>query len=250
MIWLRSIAAIIACMLTSCLDCREEIWLAADGSGRVDISYTFPAAAAAFQGGEDGIRKMLGKLLADTQEIHSTSCEVTTLNDRLTIRVRASFDSALDLKDSSAQRQMHHLPSSAAGLTGKIGAKLRGRSIDFKRTISPGAALPGSRFMPATRFRDHRLVYIIHLPLAASESNATRIEHEGKTLIWDFPLYQAIQKPVTTHFVAPIPIPRWVMPTVISGAVIGVGLVMLAIEKLIRPRRPRGPISPLTKNYR
>ena len=175
--WLRSITVIVACFLTSCIDCREEVWLAADGSGRVDISYTLPAAAAKFQGGEEGIRKMLGKLLADTKEIHSSSYEVTTLKDRLTIRVKASFDSALDLKEVSSGGPMHQLPSSAGGLAGKVEAKLSGRSIDLKRTISPGAALPGSRFMPASNFRDHRLVYIIHLPLAAKESNAARTEN-------------------------------------------------------------------------
>jgi len=232
--WLRSITVIIACFLTSCIDCREEVWLAADGSGRVDISYTLPAAAAKFQGGEDGIRKMLGKLLAATKEIHSSSYEVTTLKDRLTIRVKASFDSALDLKEVSSGGPMHQLPSSASGLAGKVEAKLSGRSIDLKRTISPGAALPGSRFMPASNFRDHRLVYIIHLPLAAKESNAARTENEGKTLIWDFPLDQAIRKPVTTHFIAPIPIPTWVIVATVVGIPLLAGLVFFILRKLQR----------------
>lgn len=232
--WLRSITVIVACLLTSCLDCREEVWLNTDGSGRVDISYTLPAAAAKFQGGETGIRKILGKLLADTKEIHSSSYEVTTVKDRLTVRVKASFDSALDLKDASSSRPMQQLPSPAANLSGKVEAKFNGRHIDLKRTISPGAALPGSRFMPASNFSDHRLVYIIHLPLAAKESNATHVENQGKTLIWDFPLDQAIQKPVTTHFIAPIPIPNWVIVATVVGFSLLAGLVFFILRKLRR----------------
>ena len=126
---------------------------------------------------------------------------------------------------------MHQLPSSANNLAGKVETAIIGRTIDFKRTISPGAAFPGSRFMPASNFRDHHLVYIIHLPLAAKESNATRTENNGKTLVWDFPLDQAIQKPVTTHFVAPIPIPHWVLTTTILGFLLLAASIFYILRK-------------------
>ncbi|MEO7099443.1 MAG: hypothetical protein ABI162_08785 [Luteolibacter sp.] len=201
-------ALLAACVLTSCIDCHEEIWLAADGSGHAQISYTLPAAAAKFQGGEAGVRAMIGKFLADTTAIKTSSYQVSTEKDRLKIDVQASFDSALDLKAVSTDSSMKELPSSASSLAGKFEVASKGRTIDFARTISPGSALPGAGFMPASAFDGHNLVYIIHLPMAAKESNATRTEDDGRTLVWDFPLAQAITSPVSTRFKAEIPIPK------------------------------------------
>ncbi len=221
---LRFIALLVACLLTSCIDCHEEIWLEADGSGRADISYTLPAAAAKFQGGEAGVRKQIEKFLAETKEIKSSACEVTTEGARLKIRVRAVFDSALDLKEISTGRSMAELPSSATNLAGKVAVSVIGRTVDLTRTISPGAALPGAAFMPASTFHRHRLVYIIHLPMAAKESNATHTEDGGRTLVWDFPLAQAIKTPITTRFRAEIPLSRWAIASAGLG-IFGLGLL-------------------------
>ncbi len=231
---LRLIALLAVCLLSSCIDCHEEIWLEANGSGHADICYTLPAAAAKFQGGEEGVRRLLGKFLSDTKVLKSSSYEVNTENDRLKIRVRAAFDSALDLKEISAGGPMGKLPSSASNLAGKVAVSVRGRTVNLTRTISPGAALPGSTFMPASSFDGHRLVYIIHLPMAATESNATRVEENGRKLVWDFPLAEAIQTPVTIHFKANIPIPYWLIGVVIIGML---GLGWLAIIGIRRFRR-------------
>ncbi|MEO8615990.1 MAG: hypothetical protein ABI600_12680 [Luteolibacter sp.] len=222
----RLIALLAVCLLSSCIDCHEEIWLEADGSGHADVCYTLPAEAAKLQGGEVGVRRLLGKFLADTKELKSSSYEVNRDKDRLKIRVRAAFDSALDLKEISAGGPMDKLPSSASNLAGKVAVTVRGRTVDLTRTISPGAALPGSTFMPASSFDGHRLVYIIHLPMAATESNATRVEDNGRKLVWDFPLAEAIRTPVTTHFKADVPIPFW-MIVAATVAIFSLGWLVL-----------------------
>ncbi len=208
---LRVIAVFAPCLLTSCIDCHEEIWLQPDGSGRADISYTLPAAAAKLQGGEDGVRKLVERFLAKTEGIRSPMCEVTREGDRLQIRVRADFDSANDLTEISSGGPVKELPSAATNLAGKFEVFVSGRTVDFTRTISPGAALPGAGFMPSSTFEGRRLVYITHLPVVANESNATRTENGGRTLVWDFPLATAIKSPVTTHFKADFPIPKSLM---------------------------------------
>lgn len=233
---LRFFAIATACLLVSCIDGREEIWLNADGSGRADISYSLPAAAAKFQGGENGVRKMLGDFLGKTPAIKNPSYEVTTNEGRLTIHVQGSFDSALELKDISKGESMEKLPSSATGLTGSTVVSLNGRTVDFSRTIDAGSALPGSSFMPASQFEGHRLSYIIHLPLAAMESNATRTEDEGRTLVWDFPLAQAIKGPVATTFKAKVPIPVWVLAS--AGSVtFAAGFLALFTFRKLRSRK-------------
>ena len=222
----RLIALLAICLLSSCIDCHEEIWLEADGSGHADVFYTLPAAAAKFQGGEEGVRRLLEKFLSDTKVLKSSSYEVNTDKDRLKIRVRAAFDSALDLKEISAGGPMNKLPSSASNLAGKVALTVHGRTVDLTRTISPGAALPGSTFMPASSFDGHRLVYIIHLPMAATDSNATRIEENGRKLVWDFALADAIQTPVTIHFKANVPIPFWLIGAT-SVVILSLGWVLL-----------------------
>jgi len=234
--WFRFMAVTAACLLTSCIDCYEEIWLETDGSGRADISYTLPAAAAKFQGGEDGVRSMVANFLAETKAIHASDCEVTTEGDRLKIRVLVSFDSALDLKEISSGGSMENLPSSATNLAGKVEVGVKGRTVDLTRTISPGAALPGSIFMPASAFEGHRLVYVIHLPMAAIESNATRTADGGRTLVWDFPLAQAVRTPVVTRFKALIPLPPWLL---VAAAVPCTGIAWLAFLRFSKIRKSR-----------
>ena len=231
---LRLAALATVCLLASCIDGREEIWLNADGSGRADVSYSLPAAAAKFQGGERGVRRMIENFLNATPAISSSTCEVTTEGERLKIRVRTSFDSALELKEISTGDSMDKLPSSANGLTGDFKVAVRGLTVDFARTIRAGDALPGAGFMPVSQLKDRQLTYIIHLPEAATDSNATRVENAGRTLVWDFPLAVALQGPVTTRFSAPVPLPRWAVAT---GWISVSLIVLLALGKLFR-RKP------------
>lgn len=223
----RILTCITALVLVSCIDCREEIWLNANGSGRADVSYSLPAAAARFQGGEAGVRRMIGDFLKNTPAISNSSYEVSTEEDRLKIRVLASFDSATDLKRISKGAALEELPSSANHLAGEFAVTVRGRAVDFSRTIAPGKALPGAAFLPVSRFRDRNLTYIVHLPQAATESNATRVENEGRTLVWEYPLAGAIQTPVTLRFKASIPIPSWI---VVAAAAVVLGLAYFAIR--------------------
>lgn len=239
--FLRSIVRLLACaaagFLASCIDGREEIWLNADGSGRAHVTYSLPAAAAKFQGGESGVRRMIDEFLKNAQGISNSTCEVTTVSDRLEIQVRATFDSALKLRDISTGSAIRKLPSSATGLTGEFKVEAHGLSIDFARTIHAGDALPGSGLIPVSQFKDRQLTYIVHLPKAATSSNATRVEDAGRTLVWDFPLAQAIQGPITTRFTAPIPLPRWAVFTTCG---LGVFIAIFSARKLIRAMAPTG----------
>lgn len=212
-------------LLVSCIDGHEELWLNADGSGRADVSYTLPAIAARFQGGEVGVKKLLDKFLNDAKGLTSSSHEVVTEGDRLKIRVTASFKSVLELRKISKSDPLKKLPSSANGLTGVVKLSREGRTLDCSRTISAGTALPGSSLLPASQFKDRRLTYILHLPNAPIESNATRTEDDGRTLIWDYPLATAVKAPFTTRFKVKVPIPTWmfvsaggaVLPAVLMG---------------------------------
>lgn len=236
-LFLRILACVIAGSLASCIDGREEIWLNADGSGRADIFYSLPASAAKFQGGQSGIQQMIDGFLRKTPALTSSSCEVTTVGDRLQIRVLTAFDSALELAEISNGTSMRELPSSATGLTGDFKIGVHGLNVDFSRTIRAGEALPGIGFMPVATFKNRQLSYIIHLPKAATDSNATRIEDSGRTLVWEVPLAVAIQGPFATRFTAPIPLPRWVFAMAWTLAAI---LAWLVVRRFSRRKSPPG----------
>jgi hypothetical protein len=238
--FIRAIARLLvvatAVLLVSCIDSREEIWINADGSGRVEVSCSLPAAAARLQGGEVGVKKLISELLQKSQALQSSSCEVSTEGDRLKICVKAAFASALDFKKIADGTSFKKLPPAAMKLRGEIKAQLHGLTLDYSRTISAGEAIPGVSFIPASQFKNRNLTYIIHLPVVALESNATSVTDGGRTLIWDFPLAQAIQQPVVTRFKAKIPIPTWVI--IAAAAITFITLVGLfyGIRKLRRRR--------------
>jgi hypothetical protein len=238
MIWLRFMALIAASLLASCIDGREELWLEANGSGHAEVSYSLPSSVAKLQGGENGIRELIRDFLAKTPALKSAEYEVKTERDRLNIRVRASFDSAMDLKKISSSGSTDKLPASVSHLLGKVAIETQGQTVNLTRTISPGNALPGSIFMPASKFAGHRLVYIIHLPVTAAESNATRIEDGGRTLVWDFPLAEAIKGPVSTRFKAQIPIPVSLIAAA-AGFFVIIGALLFFGWRKVRQSRAR-----------
>jgi hypothetical protein len=236
----RCLVSLSAITLVSCIDGREEIWLNANGSGRADVSYSIPAMAANFRGGEDGIRRLIAGFLKDNPAISTSSLDVFTVGDRLKIRVQGKFDSALELKELSQSAFSGELPSSARFMAGEVTVKTKGLTVDFARTISPGKALPGAAFLPKSQTKDRSLTYIIHLPEAATNSNATRIEDAGRTLIWEYPLAQAIQNPVTTRFEAPIPIPSWIH----AASLATVSILLFLIFRRCRKSGNPGKIHP------
>ncbi len=230
---IRLLALLATLLLVSCIDGREEYWIYSDGSGRAEITYSLPASAARFQGGAAGIKKILGDFLANTPAITTSTHEVTETDGRLTAHVSATFDSVLELRKISDGGSMRKLPSSASGLTGDIKFDRIGRQIHASRKISVGKALPGSSLLPASKFAGHQLSYIVHLPLAATASNATHLEDEGRTLIWDFPLAEAVRAPMTIRFEAPVPLPMaWLV-----GALAVVVVLVMAVVVLVRHRR-------------
>lgn len=241
---LRSIARILTAatvgMLSSCIDCREEYWLHADGSGRAEITYQIPAAAAAVHGGESGVRGMIAAFLKQSPQITTSTLEVVTKDKRMRVKVNATFDSALDLKDIISGDHLKTLPSAASPLIGDIAADIHGRSLDFNRKISPSRALPGSAFLPDSQVQGHRLHYIMHLPAVPTDSNATRTEDGGRTLVWDIPLAAALRTAPVMRFKMDIPIPwKFVSAIAIPISLVSGGFILLRIRKS-RNRFPVG----------
>ncbi len=229
---------VIAACFCSCIDSREEYWLEADGSGRAEITYHLPAAAAAVHGGESGLRELVAGFLKETPEIANSACDVIIEGKRVRIKINVAFDSALDLREIGNGAAMKTLPAAATYLAGEVTAGLRGRTLEYARKISTSKALPGAAFLSAAQLDGHRMTYIMHLPAAPIESNATRVENAGRTLVWDIPLSQALKSPVVTRFKMQIPIP-WSLVSAIAIPLSGVACgAMLLRRRKLRNRFP------------
>ena len=201
-------------LLASCIDGHEEFWIGADGSGRAEIHYEVPAAIASSMGGEAGISKLLDAFIGDTPTLTKATCRVTRKGDRLAVDFNASFKSVLDLivaVSGDSALSAGNFKSVVDPLVGHFDIRQSGRGVEMTRTIRPSQSLPGSFLMPASQFEGRRLVYILHLPVAPRESNATRTADGGRTLIWDLTLKDGLKNPVVIHFKATMPVPRWMM---------------------------------------
>ncbi|MEI6675961.1 MAG: hypothetical protein WCO57_12380 [Verrucomicrobiota bacterium] len=194
----------------ACIDGREEYWLAANGSGRAEIHYEIPAVIARSCGGEAGLSMLLDKFVRETPTLTNASHQVTCHADRLVVDFNASFQSVLELvaalRGDSALSAGNFKPA-VEPLIGQFDIRQSGPKVELTRTVSPSKALPGSFLMPAAQFDGKRLVYIMHLPVVAVESNATRTADSGRTLIWDQALQESLKHNVVIHFKATMPLP-------------------------------------------
>lgn len=233
----------LACLLLpGCLDCNEEIRINADGSGTCIATYFVPVAAVAASGGQDKMRQQIEDWVAAQDDLRIDTFEIEEQDDRLRIHAELSFRSALSLIDASSPEQTEDLPPASRHLAGTLDFRMRGRQVDLTRTVRPRNALGAAMLLAGTDdFKNHRLTYQITLPDPPDHHNATSTLDDGRTLIWDYPLSEAIENPPVMKLTATIPIPWWVWLAA-AALLIGIGLAITAIVRLWR--RKRRPVYP------
>ncbi|MFT4176849.1 MAG: hypothetical protein QM627_09355 [Luteolibacter sp.] len=230
---LKFLALLAAFLLVSCVDGHEEYWIEADGSGRAELSYTLPALAVRLGGGEEAIRRKIADFLQNQTAFSQADHSVIHQGDQLKVTVKVAFRSVRDFKKLRSTGDSTTLSGTGRHFRGDISLALRGLDLEFSRTIHAGKAIPAAAWLPKQELENHRLVYIVHLPTTARESNATRTENSGKTLVWDIPLQDALKGPVVTRFKARIPPPPWLLATS-SGVFLA---ILFLIFKIRRKKR-------------
>ena len=223
-IFIRFLTGLACLLLGACFEAREEIWIDRGGSGRAELSYTLPGSAVSLAGGAEMLEDKIRDLIGSQPELRLDAVSVTSAGDDAVVTVKLSADSMLALLDLKKSEELEQLPSSVEDLAGNFDVRLRGLDIDFSRKIDIGKAMGiASLAVGANDRRNRRLVAIIHLPKPALESNATRTEGHGRTLVWEATLGEALRKPVITRFRASMPIP-WYAHLVAALLLLGVAL--------------------------
>ena len=238
-IFLRLLAGIACLLACSCFDIKEEVWIGSDGAGRAVLTYRVPCSAVKLAGGNEALETKIREAIEKQPKLRLDGLRVEDDGERATVEVKLSTDSVLALRDLKNSGGFSSMPTAAVDLAGKFEVHRRGLDIDFARTIRVREALGLASFAvrEADR-RDRRLVYIIHLPTEASETNATEVLDEGKTLKWDSSLGDAMREPLVTHFKARIPVPRTVW---LAGGLTGLTLSGLLLRLLVSRRRRQVP---------
>lgn len=241
----RRLIVLAACLLiASCFDIREEVWIQRNGAGHAELRYTVPESALLFYGGASGVEKKIRDLVATQPSLILDDVSVTLKDARATVAVKISTKSMLSLLDLKKSESFQNLPESTANIAGHFDVRLRWLDLDFSRSIHVKEALGlASLAVGADERENHRLTYIIHLPKAAKEHNATQVTDGGKTLTWDYTLGEAIHKPVVTRFRATMPIPRYAWAAAAGLLVAIIGIVVWTVKKIRRLSR-RGTSSP------
>jgi hypothetical protein len=225
-IFLRLLAATACLLVAACFDIREEVWIERNGAGRAELRYTVPESALLLTGGAAGVERKIRELVASQPSLELEGVAVDVKDERATIAVKVSTKSMLSLLDLKKSETFESIPESAANIAGHFDVRLKWLDLDFSRSIHVREALGLASLAVGAEDREQRrLTYIVHLPKAAKEHNATQVADGGKTLIWDTPLGEAMKKPVVTRFRATMPVPRYAwaalagVPAAIAGIV-------------------------------
>jgi hypothetical protein len=236
-IFARFLAGLACLVLSACFDIREEVWIHPDGSGRAELNYTIPESALLLGGGTAGLEAKVRALVATQPKIRLDAVNVSTGNDEAKIVVKLSTDSMLSLIDLQKSEAFQQMPDAASNIAGTVVLKLKGLDVDFTRTVKVREALGfASLAIGADERAKRSLEYIIHLPKAAKESNATSVTDGGKTLVWKATLGEALRKPVVTRFRAAMPIP-WFVHLAAGLLLLGIVALLLRIRRKRRQRR-------------
>lgn len=217
-------------LVSSCIDCREEYWIERDGSGRATVEYNVPASFLAMRG-ESALRDSVKDWMSDHKQLVLESFDISHSGDRATVKASVSFRSALDLVSLATDGSLDSVSSTTKALIGHFDFRAHGREVELCRTVRPADALGGGRLVPASEINGRRLVYTLHLPAAATGSNATRTEDGGKTLIWDHPLADGMTDPIVVRFKAKMPIPLTLVYLGVAGAAVIGMLIRFHLRK-------------------
>lgn len=232
----RALVCFLTLLLASCFDIREEIWVEADGSGRLRFDYTVPTRAFQLAGGEDGIGPKIRKVFDEEPKLRLDELSFVAVGDDTRLTLQASTESLLSLMDLQESEAFHALPEASGDLAGTIDVKLRGLSVDVKRTIDFQKALGLATLAIDREQREtRRVTYILHLPQPTLEHNASRTEDEGRTLIWDHSLGEALDQPLVTSLRARIPLPWWSYVVIVLLPLL-LGLAAFGLIRRLRRR--------------
>lgn len=213
---LYGLLSILLVSLNSCIDGEEEVFLNADGSGRMKVQYRVPGMLLS-QREADELVAIIDKEVGEKDNLQLVANRVDSQKGQKIIRIEIEAKNVVEL-DGMLDDHGEGSESEATGKTDKILHALLGemevtisglsasvkRAVDLDPLLHEYLGKNGSVLLGESEFR-----YTVHLPEAVEQSNAHETSQDGKTLKWVYKLRECKQTPINMHLQAPISIPWW-----------------------------------------
>ncbi|SHK26872.1 hypothetical protein SAMN02745181_3534 [Rubritalea squalenifaciens DSM 18772] len=214
----------LCCLSSSCLDGQEEITVLEDGSGSAQISYNIPTRAL----NEDDATSLevyLNKIADKHDSLKLTHFSKSASGFGMQrIEARLEFTSIIEVAEiyenelcgpeaPKLNPEMQALLDKACALMGKFEVSVRGLDIDIKREVNLKPLFEGKIKNPEI-LGESEFRYILHLPKAVSDSNATLISEDKKSLQWSIKLKNYVNQPIIMQ--SSIPLPWWIPASLVA----------------------------------
>ncbi len=230
-LFIFSLLAMSLMLLNSCIDGEEEVFIHADGSGRVKLQYQVPGMIFSDADAKvliETIEREVGK----RENLQLLTNRVENENGQKIIHVEIATDNVAGLDDDDVSEDDTSSESDEASksdkwlhaLLGDVKVDVSGVSAAVSRQVNLEPLLEeylgtrGVSLLGESEFR-----YTVHLPTAVEQSNAHEVLNGGKTLKWRYLLRECKQKPIVMGLKASIPLPWWVYGGV---GMAGVGVLL------------------------
>tara|TARA_B100001093_G_scaffold500753_1_gene551600 strand:+ start:1010 stop:1750 length:741 start_codon:yes stop_codon:yes gene_type:complete len=206
--------------LSGCIEGEEQIWLRADGSGRIEARYKMPSAVAKRIGEPAELVRALQEAAERDPHVEITDLTYTTEGGGITLTFSGTFDN-LNKLASFPQRQLRDASKpdkrvQAEVLFGESAMVISDDNITYNREVDISWLLQSN---PATKsiakmpalFGKSSLTFILNLPGEAQESNASSQSEDKLRLEWNFLLKENTTgpMPMTARAALPASKPPW-----------------------------------------
>jgi len=191
--------------LASCIEGEEQIWLNADGSGRVEARYKMPSAVAKRMGEPAELVRVLQEAAERDPHVEITHLAHNSEAGGITLAFSGTFDD-LNKLASFPKRQLRDTLNPDKRVQAEVlfgeasmfvadGIITYDREVDISWLLQSNPATKSIAKMPAL-FGKSSLTFILNLPGEAEESNASSQSEDKLRLEWNFLLKENTNGPM------------------------------------------------------
>lgn len=194
--------------LTGCIEYEEEVWINADGSGKIHFEIAVPSMMAQkMTEGDDGLAKLYGDLqnakerFAAVDGLEAEEVKTYEKAGKVILSVRLQFDSW----DRLGKLQDKPDSLRGKGVLGEVSlSEDESGNIVFKREVgveNPNAGTEENEMAQALvqgLLSNYTWSYTLHFPATVVSANAAEedIDRESNTVTWEFGLASITNGPV------------------------------------------------------
>ena len=241
--WFRLLLFFPSLLLQSCLiEGEEELWIEADGAGKIRIQYTLPTQMVKTMGNPDDYIRAIREIDENEDGARVTALSFDEVgkqslfggSSRFILEVE--FDDILQFFELAERNEEGFVSETGTDtdnletIVGEIDIEMDFLSPRVERTISFEKLLPKTVHKFPNALGQSSFSYTYHLPLAIKETNAQYVSEDRKTVKWKFLLKDHVTKPLVMKLETTIPPPWWLIAIITILALIVIWILYRVIR--------------------